>query len=169
MKIALIYSDSNFSSVLTQFFTGTRDYHICFVDDDLKTMWDQHWLFRQIPWHYENEGSKHYDLFECPFPITAEELDQEVMQDVRDFCDEHKHWINVLYGWRDYSMFALRPIYHALGKSTPNFGGTVCSGRVRDIGARRGWTELGSVFDAEPSPADWRRFFQQNPQCAVPS
>lgn len=157
MKIALMYSDTKFSARLTRFFAGTNDYHIAFVSDDLKSMWDQHWLFRREDWQQYSEG-KHFDLFPCPFPVTAEELDAEVFEDVRYFCGK-KPWIEVLYGWRDYIAFALRPIYHALGKSTPNFGGVVCSGRVRDIGARHGWLELGSPQDAEPSPSEWRFWF----------
>lgn len=159
MKLALIWSDKKLSAKLTEFFAGTRDYHIAFVSDDGVVMWDQHWLFRREDWQAYSRN-KHFDLFPCPFEISPAQLDAEVFQDVIDFCGK-KPWLEVLYGWRDYIAFALRPVFHAFGRSTPNFGGRVCSGRIRDIGATHsGWLGLGTEQDPEPSPSDWRRWIE---------
>ncbi|MDO8294374.1 MAG: hypothetical protein Q7T29_16150 [Gallionella sp.] len=39
------------------------------------------------------------------------------------------------YGWQDYLLFALRPLYHLLGKSTRNAGGVICSEMVNNDSA----------------------------------
>ena len=163
MKIAIIYgAPGKRSADLTEFFTGCRFYHICYVCEESGWAYDQHFLFRRFRWagHYKPEL---VELHECPFPITEDELREEMLGDIDAICNsDGSLWVRLLrtlYGFRDYAAWALRPFYHAIGKSTPNYGGTVCSGRIRDMGAARGFLALGTLFDAEPSPCDWARWF----------
>lgn len=164
IQIALIFgAPGKLSADLTQAFTGCRAYHIAFVAPS-GWAYDQHWLFRRFRWegHYPAENVV---LFNCPFPITEEELREEMLRDIDAICDSSgsmwQRLARTLYGWRDYTMFALRPLFHAVGKSTPNFAGRVCSGRIRDMGAARGWLELGGADEPEPSPCDWVQWLKQ--------
>lgn len=165
IKLAIIFgAPGKFSADLTEHFTGCRAYHICYVCEESGWAYDQHWLFRRFRWagHYKPALVRLYD---CPFPITEDELREEMLADVDAICNgDGSLWQRILrtvYGWRDYAMFALRPIYHALGKSTPNYGGRVCSGRIRDMGAARGFLELGAAAAEEPSPCEWFDYLEE--------
>jgi hypothetical protein len=163
MKIALIFgAPGKMSADLTEYITGCRAYHICIVCEESGWAYDQHLLFRRFRWegHYKPELVK---LYPCPFEITEEELHEEMLGDIDAICNSDgslwRRLLRTLYGFRDYAAWALRPFYHAIGKSTPNYGGTVCSGRIRDMGAEHGFHALGTMFEAEPSPCDWARWF----------
>lgn len=165
MKLALIFgAPGKLSADLTEWFTGCRAYHICFVCEDSGWAYDQHWLFRRFRWQ-GRYAPEQVVVFDCPFAITEDELREEMLSDIDALCDGGgslwQRLARTLYGWRDYLMFAARPLFHALGRSTPNYGGRVCSGRIRDMGAARGWTELGTAQDPEPSPCDWARWLKQ--------
>jgi hypothetical protein len=137
MKIGFIYSESKLSGKLTKFWTGSYCYHVCIVDEDNGKMYDQHLLFRRRRWpHYDPAQVK---LVDSPVNITKEYL--ENLLDI----DENA------YGWKDYMLFALRPLYHLFGKSTPNTGGIICSELVYNILVENGWNI--SMIEV-PSPAD---------------
>lgn len=173
MKLALIFGpDGKLSADLTKAFTGCRAYHIAFVCEESGVGYDQHWLFRRFHWdgHYPADQVV---LFDCPFPMTEAELREEMLRDIDALCDSSgpmwQRLLKTLYGMRDYSAFALRPLYHLLGRSTPNYAGRICSGRIRDMGAERGWFELGTADDPEPSPCDWLRWLiARAPETCLP-
>jgi hypothetical protein len=58
------------------------------------------------------------------------------------------------YGYIDYLLFALRPIYHLFGKSTRNADGVICSELVYSVLLMNGWKHR---FKEVPSPADLER------------
>lgn len=134
MKIAFIYNRKR-SSLLTKFFTGSACYHVGFTDGD--KFWDMNLIRRRRLWP-QYDASK-VILAECPVPVSAEYLDR--MLDTDDST----------YGWKDYALFALRPLYHLLGKSTRNAGGVICSEMVANDLRANGWP---TVFAEVPSPAD---------------
>lgn len=134
MKVAFIYGKKP-SSLLTWLFTGSRCYHVAFTDGE--KMWDMHLIRRRRPWpHYPAER---VILVDCPVPVNAAYLEHMLETDERT------------YGWLDYLLFAMRPVYHLFGKSTRNAGGLICSEQVADDLAKFGWPIR---FDEVPSPAD---------------
>ena len=138
MKIAFISNPNKLSGKLTKFFTGSYCYHVALVDEERGLMYDQNLLFRRRIWpHYGPETT--VVLIDTPVPVTSEYLEQLLSTDENT------------YGWVDYCLFALRPIYHLFGKSTRNAGGVICSERLDNIFIANGWQHR---FDEVPSPAD---------------
>lgn len=138
MKIAFIYGKQP-SSTLTKFFTGSACYHVGFTDG--AHFWDMNLIRRRRLWPVLYPES-HVRLAACPVDVTAEYLDHRLDTD------------EATYGWADYLLFALRPIYHLFGRSTRNAGGVICSEMVADDLIALGWPV---VFDEVPSPADLER------------
>jgi hypothetical protein len=138
MKIAFIYGKQP-SSLLTKLFTGSGCYHVGFTDG--AHFWDMNLLRRRRLWPGLYPET-HVRLADCPAGVTAEYL--EHMLDI----DE------ATYGWKDYLLFALRPLYHLFGQSTRNAGGVICSEMVYDDLKANGWPV---VFKEVPSPADMER------------
>lgn len=138
MKIAFIYGQQP-SATLTKMFTGSKCYHVGFTDG--KHFWDMNLIRRRRLWDgmYPPE---HVRLVECPVDVTAEYLDHKLDTD------------DITYGWRDYILFALRPVYHLFGRSTRNLGGVICSELVYMDLAACGWRVR---FAEVPSPADLER------------
>lgn len=135
MKIAFIYGKEP-SSTLTQFFTGSRCYHVGFTDGH--HFWDMHLIRRRRLWA-GLYPARHVILAECPVEVTAEYLDYKLDTDTAQ------------YGVLDYLLFALRPIYHVFGYSTRNAGGVICSEMVADDLISRGWQRR---YVEVPAPAD---------------
>ena len=137
MKIAFIYSKSKMYGKLTKFFTGSYCYHVAWVDEESGNMWDTHLIRRVRKWpHYPSEN---VILIDSPVNVTSEYLNDQLRSD------------NNTYGWFDYLMFAVRPVYHLIGKSTPNMGGVICSEMVyKDMVA----CGLPDTLKEVPSPAD---------------
>lgn len=137
MKIGFAYGRKP-SSILTKIFTGSTCYHAFFVDEVAGKMYDMHLIRRRRTWpHYPDD--RQIILADCPVDVPADYL--EHMLDI----DE------ATYGWRDYLLFALRPLYHLFGRSTRNAGGVICSEMVADDLIALGWPVR---FTEVPSPAD---------------
>ena len=137
MKVAFIHSDTKLSAKLTKFWTGSTTYHVAIVDEEMGLMYDQHLIFRRRLWpHYSPENVK---LVDCPVHVSSEFMEHRLSTD------------EATYGWVDYLRFAMRPIYHLFGKSTPNARGVICSEMVYDVLRANGWSQQ---FDEVPSPAD---------------
>ena len=137
MKVAFIYSTTKFSGKLTKFFTDSYCYHVALVDESRGVMYDQHLILRRRLWpHYDPANVK---LVEAPVPVSAEYMEQLLSTD------------ESTYGWIDYCLFALRPIYHLFGKSTRNANGVICSEMVYNVLKANGWDV---TFKEVPSPAD---------------
>jgi len=135
MKIGFAYGKFP-SSLLTKLFTGSTCYHVFFVDEKHGLMYDMNLLRRKRLWPHYPEG--HYKLADCPVPVSSEYLELKLATD------------NSTYGWRDYLLFALRPIYHLFGKSTRNKDGVICSEMVYNDLVENGWEQY---FIEVPSPA----------------
>ena len=105
-------------------------------------MYDMHLIRRRREWpHYAN-----YQLFDVPGNVWREYLERMLDTDTN------------VYGVFDYLLFMLRPLYHWLGKSTPNAGGVICSEMANfDIWANGGATPWLPEA-APPSPCDLYRF-----------
>lgn len=134
VKIAFIYG-KQLSSTLTQFFTGSSCYHVGFTDGE--HFWDMNLIRRRRLWPLYPE--ERVLLAECPVDVSAEHLDHMLDTD------------EATYGWLDYLLFALRPLYHLLGANTRNAGGKICSEQVTDDLQANGWVVR---FDEVPAPAD---------------
>jgi len=141
MKIVFIYSDpkKKLSAWLTMRFTNSPVYHVGFTNG--RHFWDMNLIRRRRLWDGLYPPA-HVRLADCPVEISAEYLDHRLDTD------------DSTYGWKDYILFALRPVYHLFGKSTRNAGGVICSELVYSDLNACGW----SVRFAEvPSPADLER------------
>ena len=144
MKIAIIFNRHKLSGRLTKFWTGCYAYHIAWVDEEAGKMWDMNLLRRRREWPHYSEAE--VLLFDSPGNVTASYLEKKLETD------------EATYGWKDYLLFALRPIYHLFGKSTRNQGVEICSEMVNDdiwaTGGRTPWPPDGPP----PSPCDLYRF-----------
>jgi hypothetical protein len=138
MKVAFIYSTKKISGLLTKFFTDSYCYHVGFVDETTDTFYDMNLLRRKRLWSEYSFG-KEYVLADCPVSISKNFLEYKLATD------------NNTYGWKDYILFGLRPIFHLFGYSTRNAGGVICSEMVYNDLKECGWPKL---FVEVPSPAD---------------
>lgn len=150
MKMAIIFNAKKLSGKLTKFFTGYPAYHVGWVDEATGKFYDMHAIRRRRLWADYSKG-KQVALVDVP-EVKAEFLEHEL-----DVCEQ-------LYGFVDYALFGLRPIFHMFGQSTRNAGGMICSEMVandmRDAGIDHQW-----INEAPPSPADLYRWalFEQRP------
>jgi hypothetical protein len=147
IKVAIIFNQRKLSGKLTRFFTGEYAYHIGFLHIESDTFFDMHILPRKVSWaakkYYE------YTLHDCH--LTKEDCEAFLKRDSLD----------VRYGVMDYTLFALRGLYHLFGKSTRNANGWICSEMVNNWLWRK--TDKATAFDPElapPSPADFVRFYR---------
>ena len=136
MKLAFIYSTKKFSGKLTKFFTDSYCYHVGFVEDDI--FYDMHLIRRKRIWS-DYSKNKEVTLIDCPAPVTREYLERKLATDTST------------YGWMDYLLFGLRPLFHLFGQSTINAGGVICSEMVYEDLRECGWPH---EFFEVPSPAD---------------
>lgn len=134
MKIAFIYGHG-LSSALTRFFTGSSCYHVGFTDG--AHFWDMNLLRRRRVWPGLYDQAK-VILADCPVAVS------------RDFLEHRLETDESTYGFADYLLFALRPIYHLFGASTRNRGGVICSEMVAADLIINGWAVH---FSEVPSPA----------------
>jgi hypothetical protein len=138
MKVAFFYN-KGISSVLTKIFTNSPCYHVAIVDEDRNRVYDMNLIVRRRVWIGGYASGHQYKLVESPVAIS-----RNYLENLLD-TDEN------VYGWQDYFLFALRPIYHLFGKSTRNANGVICSELVYNILKDNGWDK---TFDEVPSPAD---------------
>jgi len=142
VKLAFAINDKKLAGKLTKFWTGCYAYHVFWHDDE--HMWDMHLIRRRRLWpHYGPETT--VVAFDVP-AVTREFLEHQLSTDA------------ATYGWRDYLLFGLRPLYHLLGRSTRNVGGVICSEMVNNdllaCGVATPWAQ-----DAPPpSPCDLLRW-----------
>jgi hypothetical protein len=137
VKVAFIYSTSKISGKLTKWWTDSYCYHVGFVDEDAGYFYDMNLLFRRRLWPCY--GAENVRLVDTPVMVTRAYLEDKLSTDTQ------------VYGWKDYLLFALRPLFHLFGKSTPNVGGVICSEMVYNVLKDHGWHV---TFDEVPSPAD---------------
>lgn len=151
MYVAFILSDTNWEGKLTKIFTDSYCYHVGFLSDDKKWFYDMHLVKRRSPWEGQYD-SENVMLMQCP--VKEEDLLDDIADSNADISSG-----SVWYGVLDYLMFAFRPLFHLLGKSTPNFTGIICSEWVNDMlisaGVQTGFDEN----EGPPSPADLLRFY----------
>ena len=144
MKLAIIFNADKLSGKLTRFWTGAAFYHCGWVDTENDKFYDMHAIRRRRYWS-DYERNKRYVLVDFP-EVTKEQLEHEL-----DVCEQ-------MYGFSDYVLFGLRPLFHLFGQSTRNAGGLICSEMV-NIDAFKAGVDTPWTLDAPPpSPADWYRW-----------
>lgn len=156
VKIFISFNNDKLSGKLTKFFTGCYAYHMGFAVPESKAIYDMNLLFRKISMKYRVGDD--VALFDLPegIDITEQYLQDEVNRGVEELCSNDSMLKN-LYGFIDYFLFGFRWVYHIFGKSTPNYGGVICSEKVNDILIKHGWN---SPFKKEvPSPCDFAKYF----------
>lgn len=148
MKLAIIHAPAGkkLSAWLTQFFTGSTAYHCGFVDESDGTFFDMSWLPRKTHWP-RYAVPKWVNLYDVP-KLTRADCEEFLKRDSEQ-----------TYGWKDYILFGLRPLYHLFGKSTRNAGGMICSEMCAIWLARVGYDAPTSPV---PSPADVERWAVSN-------
>jgi len=140
MKLAIIHApaEKKISAWLTKLVTGSTAYHCGFVDEASGTFYDMNLLPRKTHWPRYNPP-KWVNLYDVP-NLTSEHCESFLKQDS-----------STGYGWMDYILFGLRPIYHLFGKSTRNAKGMICSEMCAVWLNRVGYD---APIDPVPSPAD---------------
>ena len=135
IRVAFVFNAGKLSGILTRIFTGCSCYHVAFVDEERGLMYDMNLLRRRRPWpHYADER---VIVLDAPVPVPRAYLEERLTRD------------DARYGVLDYCLFALRPLYHLVGKSTRNAGGTICSEMVASDLQANGWS---AEFAEVPSP-----------------
>lgn len=143
MKLVFVSNQQRLAGKLTKFFTGEYVYHCGWLDPKAELFYDMHLLRRRRKWPRYTDA----ELFYYDFPeVTAEYLEHQLTAD------------GSTYGFRDYLLFALRPIYHLFGKSTINAGGQICSEMCNVDLLNSGVKTPYRAGDAPPSPADLFRW-----------
>lgn len=148
MKLVFVYNKDKLSGRLTKIFTGSYCYHVGFLDDEAKFLggngkifYDMDLLRRKRMW-YGLYNPLNVVIIDCPARITTSYLEMKLTSDDQS------------YGFLDYLLFALRPIYHLFGKSTRNASGLICSEMVYNDLRENDWKV---EFSEVPSPADLER------------
>lgn len=145
-KLGIIYG-TNFLSTLTKIFTGSRAYHTAWFTD--KYIYDMYLIRRRrAAGEYDKHEVHFYD-----FPNVTEA-----------FLEERLSSDNNTYGFKDYFLFALRPLFHLVGLSTVNAKGVICSEMTNndliDCGYKTDWIST----DTPPSPAmqeEWAIYYER--------
>lgn len=145
MKIAIIINANKLSGRLTQRFTGCPAYHVAWVDEEAGLMYDMNLLRRRRKWPYYPQDQ--VVLFDSPGNVTQAYLEGKLTSDEN------------IYGFFDYFLFLLRPVYHLFGKSTRNAGGIICSEMVNDDIWECGGETPWKPGDPPPSPCDFLSYF----------
>lgn len=148
VMLALISDKNKFSGKLTKFWTNSYAYHIGFVDVDSDTFYDMHWTPRKTSW----SGHKYKNYIFYVTGLTKLQCEEYMKMDS----------LKQRYGWKDYTLFALRPLFHLFGYSTINAGGWICSEMVNEWLWRD--KESSTPFYpklAPPSPADFELWLEQ--------
>lgn len=146
MKIAVIHNTHSFLGKITNFFTGSYAYHIGFVDEEEGYIYDMYLLRRRRSWpHYGSEVE--VTMYSCP-EVTKEYLEWQLTHDENT------------YGFIDYILFGLRPLYHLVGRTTRNAKGKICSEQVNDDLRSCGVQTPFRPDDEVPSPADMERWLK---------
>jgi hypothetical protein len=164
VKLFVVFKPNSTKGYLTKFFSGCTAYHIGFVVPESNFIYDMSLFFRRVVFN----GKYHEDqivMFDLPegVTLTEQDLTQEIFDGVEALCTGSM--LSNFYGFLDYAMFSVRGIYHFFGKSTPNFGGVICSEKINDILVKKGWI---SPFTEVPSPCDFVRHFAINETEFVP-
>lgn len=141
MKIAFIYNEHKLSGKLTKFWTGSYCYHVAFVDEERGVMFDMNLIRRMRNWPYYGPETT-VVLADAPVPVSYDFL-----------FAKHKSSENK-YGFADYVLFTLRPLFHLFGQSTPNARGEICSEMVANDLNENGWNHY---YVEVPSPATLER------------
>lgn len=144
MKLAILFNADKPSGRLTKFWTGCHAYHVVWVDEASGKMWDMNLLRRRRKW--PRYTSDQVLLFDAPAEVTVDYLE------IRLETDDNS------YGWRDYLLFSLRPLFHLFGKSTPNAGGVICSEMINMDAWACGWRTPWPPDGPPPSPCDFYRW-----------
>lgn len=135
MKLAFIFNNRKLFGLLTRFWTGCYAYHTVWHDGT--HMWDMNLIRRKRAWPYYPADQ----VIEFDVP--------EVSSDYLNAMLEHD---DSTYGWKDYLLFAIRPLCHLFGMSTINAGGVICSEMInidmRANGVKTPW----KLDDEPPSP-----------------
>lgn len=109
-------------------------------------MYDMNLLRRRRPWPAYGPNTD-VSLYSCP-EVTKEYLEWQLSHD------------DNVYGFLDYILFGLRPLYHLVGKSTRNASGEICSEMVNNDLRNCGVQTPFKPDDEVPSPADLERWLK---------
>lgn len=144
MKIALFTNHRSFLSRLTKIVTKSETYHIAFITDDYKYIYEMN--IRGMIRKRVDETNKHttIKIYDCPVVIPEEYLIEEILERIYK------------YGFLDYILFGIR----ALGvKLTIDGEGIICSEHVNETLHKHGYKTPWNPDEPPPSPADFERFF----------
>ena len=143
MKIAFIFNSDAIFGKLAKIFTGCYAYHVVFLDEEAGTFYDMHFKRRRGNW---STYSANKEVVILPVPssctISREFLEGKLTND------------NSSYGFTDYVLFGIRPLFHLFGKSTRNAKGVICSEMVNNDLVDCGWKWGFSKEEHPPSPCD---------------
>ncbi len=150
MHLAIIFNKTSISGRLTKFFTGCYAYHTAWVDLNAKLVYDMQLTRRRRHWPQYDEDS--VLLFDFP-QVTIEYQEEQLSTDTN------------AYGFVDYLLFGLRPLFHLFGRSTRNAGGVICSEMCNKDLIACGVETPFQISSAPPSPCDiykWVKNYSTN-------
>jgi len=143
-KIVIFIDPSKPFGKLTKIFTGCYAYHTAFLQEESGYIYDMYLMRRRRYWDsIKKEYEGKYLIYDSPIEI----LEDYFVNSILNRSDP--------YGFKDYLLFGLRPIYHLFGKSTRNEKGVVCSEMILEDLASNGWLDMPKEWKEIPSPCDW--------------
>ena len=147
VAIFVSLNTDRWNAPLYHFFTGCYAYHTGFVDLESGFMYDMNLLRRRRIW-MEYASRRNVEVYASPVAISREYLEAQLDSDTNR------------YGYWDYALFALRPLYHLFGKVTRNQKGVICSEMVNADLRAHGCKTPWPLEDGPPSPCDIRQWLR---------
>lgn len=139
--------EDKFLTRLSRIFSGSNIYHVGFLSDDGETAYDMSLLKRAFK--IQDYSPDSIILLKIPMYLSEPKILMEIA-----YTNGELSTRSTFYGIWDYLAFAIRPLYHILGKSTPNFRGVICSEWVNNKIVEAQGDNGFKLSDCPPSPTD---------------
>ena len=148
-KIVFFLEDKGIYGFLTRRFTGCSAGHVGFLCPDSGWFYDMYLMRRRRKWPVGD--TRKVVAFDAPVQVPEQYLIDKILDSGSEY-----------YGFVDFLLFALRPLYRLLGRPVRNHNGIICSEMVNDDLIENGWPSFWQETSAPPSPCDLFRYFEPN-------
>lgn len=145
-QIVFVLNNRRLSGRLTRFFTGCYCYHVGIRIGD--KFYDMKWRRRVRDWKPSYYPNDRYIVFNSPVKINEKFLIEKMIG-----TDAH-------YGFKDYLLFALKPLFKLFKIPLKNQDGMICSEQVNNDLIDMGWNSPWSKTEHPPSPCEMLRYFK---------
>ncbi len=146
-RIVFFLEDKGIYGYLTWLFTGCHVNHVGFLCPESGWFYDMFLMRRRRKWPVDDP--RRVVMFDAPVQVPESYLIEKILDSGSEY-----------YGFVDYLLFALRPLYRLVGRPVRNHKGIICSEMINDDLIENGWQSPWQESSAPPSPCDLLRRFQ---------